>query len=358
MSTIRTETLIVTAVATMAIAFVGCDKEKAADTEAAVTPEAAEQVQSVVSAPVQMEPAKPLSKTVVTVNGKPLLRADMMEEINMMASSPQFAAMPPEQGAMFRQQMEGRLVDRFMNQIILTGEADKQDIAVSDADIEKMLEEIRGSLPPQMTLEQIMEERKMSMEKLRSDITTDLRIRTLLEKQTESIPEATDEAIAAFYEENKDKFKSEESAHARHILIKVAADADAETKAAKKAEIEGYQKQIADGTAEFEKLAGEHSDCPSGERGGDLGSFGRGQMVPAFETAAFAQEINVVGPVIETQFGYHIIQVIERTEAGERALEDVKEEIGQQLSGREKQTVVETYLAALRDKAEITYGDE
>jgi parvulin-like peptidyl-prolyl isomerase len=61
--------------------------------------------------------------------------------------------------------------------------------------------------------------------------------------------------------------------------------------------------------ASFEKLAQQHSQCPSGKNGGDLGFFGLGQMVPAFETAAFTMEPGQVSQPVQTQFGYHIIKV-------------------------------------------------
>ena len=66
--------------------------------------------------------------------------------------------------------------------------------------------------------------------------------------------------------------------------------------------------QIRSGSS-FEQLAQQHSQCPSGQKGGDLGFFGRGQMVPAFETAAFSMEPGQVSQPIRTQFGYHIIKV-------------------------------------------------
>ncbi len=358
MTTKLTKTAILTTAASIALIMTGCGKKTENATCPAAIPQDQDQPDTIISQPVQMAAAEPLSKTVVTVNGKPLMRVDLMKEMEMLTSSPQFAAMPPEQANMMRQQMETRFVNRFVNQVILTAEAKKQNIEITGAQVDEMLEEIRGSIPPEMTLEKILEERGMSMEKLRTDISTDLRIRNLLEKHTENLPPVTDDAIAAFYEENKARFNAPESAHARHILIKVDEDADDETKATKKVEIEGYRKQLVDGTAEFEALAGEHSDCPSGKKGGDLGSFGRGQMVGAFETAAFEQDIDAIGPVIETQFGYHIVQVLGREEAGERNFEDVKEEIAQQIEGRGKQEAVETYITALRDKAEITYGDK
>jgi len=67
-------------------------------------------------------------------------------------------------------------------------------------------------------------------------------------------------------------------------------------------------KQQIDGGADFAKLAQQHSDCPSGQRGGDLGSFGRGQMVKPFEETAVGRPVGGVSGVVETDFGYHIIK--------------------------------------------------
>lgn len=90
-------------------------------------------------------------------------------------------------------------------------------------------------------------------------------------------------------------------AHARHILVSTQDEA------------ENLKRQIEDG-AEFGELARKHSSCPSSRRGGDLGQFGRGQMVPEFDKAVFEGEVGqVLGPV-KTQFGYHLIEVTERTD--------------------------------------------
>ena len=66
-------------------------------------------------------------------------------------------------------------------------------------------------------------------------------------------------------------------------------------------------KQQLDQGGDFAALAKQHSDCPSGSQGGDLGAFGKGQMVPAFEQAAFGLEVGSTSDVIETPFGYHLI---------------------------------------------------
>ena len=89
---------------------------------------------------------------------------------------------------------------------------------------------------------------------------------------------------------------------AAHILR----SSDGRGKEAALKEIEDLKAQLDDG-ADFAELARANSDCPSGSQGGDLGSFGRGAMVPEFETAAFALEVGEVSGPVETDFGYHLI---------------------------------------------------
>lgn len=90
-------------------------------------------------------------------------------------------------------------------------------------------------------------------------------------------------------------------AHARHILVSTQERA------------QELKQQIADG-ADFGELARQHSDCPSSRRGGDLGEFGRGQMVPEFDKAVFEGEVGAVLGPVKTQFGYHLIEVTARTD--------------------------------------------
>ncbi len=96
---------------------------------------------------------------------------------------------------------------------------------------------------------------------------------------------------------------------ASHILI-MHEDAKAGSSARPRAEavqeIDDLKKRIAAGE-DFADLAAENSDCPSGQDGGDLGHFGKGSMVPAFEKAAFALAVNEVSDTVETEFGYHLI---------------------------------------------------
>jgi len=90
-------------------------------------------------------------------------------------------------------------------------------------------------------------------------------------------------------------------ATARHILVPTK-------------EVCDDLKSQLDGGADFANLAAAHSQCPSGQRGGDLGEFGRGQMVPEFDKVVFHEPVGVVHGPIQTQFGYHLVEVTSRTD--------------------------------------------
>ena len=97
---------------------------------------------------------------------------------------------------------------------------------------------------------------------------------------------------------------------ASHILLMYAGSmrsSNPRTKEAATTLINDLKTQIAGG-GDFAALAKEHSDCPSGQSGGDLGVFGRGMMVPAFEESAFGMEVGQTSDIVETDFGYHLIQ--------------------------------------------------
>ncbi len=97
---------------------------------------------------------------------------------------------------------------------------------------------------------------------------------------------------------------------ASHILLMYEGSANSSATRSKdeaKTELEAIAAKVAGGE-DFAELASAHSDCPSGKQGGDLGLFGRGQMVPEFEEAAFGMDVGGTSPVFETDFGYHIVQ--------------------------------------------------
>lgn len=167
-------------------------------------------------------------------------------------------------------------------------------------------------------------------------------LRHLLDEQVAKKVAVTDEDLRAFYTKNLDSFKEPAQVKAHHILV------DKEDKAKELlAAIEGKK-----GT--FEDLAKAESKCPSGQKGGDLGAFQQGQMVPEFDTVAQTAEIGkVVGPV-KTQFGYHLIRVDERKPEGTQAFEAVKEQIREQLVPEKQREALKAYLESLKQKFPVT----
>ncbi|MEH6727128.1 MAG: peptidylprolyl isomerase [Hyphomicrobiales bacterium] len=133
--------------------------------------------------------------------------------------------------------------------------------------------------------------------------------------EKEIIDKVTDEDVEARFDAEMAKITPETTVSARHILV-------AEEDEAKKI-IEELQ-----GGADFETLAKERSTGPSGPNGGDLGQFGKGQMVPAFEAAAFALEVDgITTEPVQTQFGWHVIQVYEKGSAPLPELAQVEEQV-------------------------------
>jgi peptidyl-prolyl cis-trans isomerase C len=166
--------------------------------------------------------------------------------------------------------------------------------------------------------------------------------------------EVNDAEAKAFYEENKEDFNTPEQVKASHILVKVDATAAPEQKAAAKAKAEGLLKQVKAG-GDFATLAKENSDCPSKERGGDLGFFDRGTMVKEFADAAFAMKVGQVSDVVETQFGYHIIKVTDRKDGGLTSFEKAKPEIIKSLSDKKKGELFKQLIEKIKAEAKITY---
>ena len=157
-----------------------------------------------------------------------------------------------------------------------------------------------------------------------------------------SLEPASEEDLKKYYDENKEKFNKGAQVTAKHILTK---EED------KSKEI---LEKLNNGEMSFEEAAQTYSTCPSGQRGGNLGEFGKGQMVKEFEDAAFSAEIGkVVGPV-KTQFGYHLIMVDSRTEEQPVAFEEVKETIKGNLFRQAQDKLYNDTLNGLSEK----YGME
>jgi peptidyl-prolyl cis-trans isomerase C len=147
-------------------------------------------------------------------------------------------------------------------------------------------------------------------------------------------------------DKNPDKF---ETARASHILFKVDEKADEAAKKKILAQAETVLKQVKGG-ADFAGLAKKHSADGSAQQGGDLGFFNKGQMVPAFDQAAFSMLPGQVSEIVTTQFGYHIIKVTDRKPV---AFDEVSPKIKEFLTEQQNRERAQAFIDGLKQKAKI-----
>ncbi len=336
----------------VSLVLTGCKEDEVAQVPAPPPVDLA-QTEDLFEQPIKPNPlTTDPAAVVVRVNGADITRGEILEL--MEAAMQQIAGrVPPQQ----MQQIQGQMYEQFKNDLItkklMDAAVDTASIEVTDEDVVKAIDEIRTRIPEGRTLEEALAAQGLTLEKLSENIKNDMKTRKFLEAKTVDVAAATEEEAKEFYDTNPDRFKKPESVTASHILIKFDEGETDESKAAKKASLEKIRADIIAGTVSFEDAAKAHSGCPSSAQGGSLGTFGKGQMVPEFEVAAFTQEIGEVGDTVETQFGYHLIRVGERQEEGTVGFDESKEQIITFLSNQKKQQVVGDYIKSLRDSATI-----
>ncbi len=147
----------------------------------------------------------------------------------------------------------------------------------------------------------------------------------------------TDAEVKEYYDANKEQFKTGETVNASHILV------DSEEMA------NSIYEEIASGKKSFEDAAREYSSCPSKDNGGNLGDFGRGQMVPEFDSAVFAMEAGeITKSPVKTQFGYHLIKLISKSESKEAPFDEIKEELKTGLLNEKRRKAYESKINQLK----------
>jgi peptidyl-prolyl cis-trans isomerase C len=174
-----------------------------------------------------------------------------------------------------------------------------------------------------------------------------------LQKEVISKVKVTEKEAKAYYDKNPDLFKSPEQVKARHILIQVPKEASDEEKKKLKEKADEVLKKVKAGE-DFTKLAAEYSDDPGTKsKGGDLGFFSKGSMVPAFEQAAFSLKPGEVSELVETEFGFHVIKIDEKKEAVSEPFETIKEKVTKQALREKQEAKVTEFVEQALKKAKV-----
>jgi peptidyl-prolyl cis-trans isomerase D len=172
-----------------------------------------------------------------------------------------------------------------------------------------------------------------------------------------------EEEIRTLYESRKESYKQPEQRHARHILFKTSEGDTEAFRAEKKKKAEEVLQLARAEESDFSALAQEYSEGPTKEKGGDLGFFSNGRMVPAFDQAVFSLQPGEISEVVETQFGYHIIKLEEIRPASIRTFEQVKDNLAVTLKKNKAKTftfqeVTKAYEGIMRSGSLEKYSQE
>lgn len=240
------------------------------------------------------------------------------------------------------------IIEGYSMQKALELAADKAGVTATDEDVEAFISE---QLPEGVAFDDMVKSQGEDPVEVRKQLKETMKIEKFLKTQVPAIEVTDDDAKKMFDEivakNGEDCLNKPESVTASHILLKCT-DEDSE---AKKAEIIKLRERILAGE-KFADVAAA-SDCPSKANGGSLGEFGRGQMVPEFEVAAFTQEIGKVGEPVKTKYGWHIILVEARTEGGKITFDEVKDGLKQQLKMQKESEAVNGVIEKIKKEANI-----
>ncbi|HXE95594.1 MAG TPA: peptidylprolyl isomerase [Dongiaceae bacterium] len=248
--------------------------------------------------------------------------------------------------------LDNQAVEQLISAELLYQAAEKLEVKDLDKQIDAKLAQGKARFKDEQEFKKAIADLEMNDKDLREYTRRDLLITRLIE--TTFVPKAvvSEAELRAFYDKNPDKFTRSETVRASHILIGTDSKASADDKKNAREKAEKLRKELAGG-ADFATLAKGNSTCPSSQQGGDLGFFGKGQMVPQFEKAAFALKPGEISDVVETQFGYHIIKLTEKKPAETTEFKDVKLKIEEFLKGQKVNELIQNYLTDVKKTAKI-----
>jgi len=296
-------------------------------------------------------PPKPmpaqLPAVLARVNGEDVTKVDfdrLIKNMELRANQP----VPAER----RDEIFRQALDQLVTYAVLTQETRARKVAVTDDEVESNIKQMRSQFPTEQEFTKALAARGMSLDKLKSDTRIDISINKMMEAEAATGQPPAEAQVREFYDKNPDKFKQDEAVRASHILFKVEESADAATKKKVRDQAEAVLKQVRAG-ADFAELAKKHSADGSAQQGGDLNFFTKGQMVPAFDQAAFTLKPGEISDIVTTQFGYHIIKVTEHRAPSTVPFEQVSERIKEYLTEQQKQQKAQAFIQSLKQKAKI-----
>ena len=289
-----------------------------------------------------------MSETIATVNGQPITRRDLDSAVQGFAMD-RFRKTRDHLAADDLAALEDMALERLLARELIFQEALSQGVVADEAAVAAEEEKIIANFPSAEEFAGTLEKAGISPAAYHRMIRQDLTVNLMTEHKVSELPDPDDAEIETFYREHPERMVHPLQVRASHLLFRAGSD-DEERRAARERVAE--LKALA-ATEDFASLAREHSQCPSAGAGGDLGYFRRGTMAPEFGEAAFAQPVDEVGEAVETQFGVHLIKVLDRRAESPMSLEEATPQIRSFLREEAGTRLLAEWVADLRARAEI-----
>ena len=305
---------------------------------------------SVAASIVKAKKNDPSIDKIAIINGSVITRKEFNTELNQVKQK--ILQRGQEISSTQLEEIGNKILENLIDLELLFQESHNNGIKVAKEKIDSAIKALKQKLPNNAEFKKLLTELKLSESALKLKIKKGLAIQELVEKRISQKIKISDKESKVFYDTNPDLFKQSEQVKASHILIKVAPEADEITKSEAKQKLRQIQQKL-NKSEDFVKLAKEFSEGPSKINGGDLGYFQRGKMVKSFEDAAFSLKPEEVSDIVETQFGYHLIKVVDKKLETTIPYEDVKNNLVQHLKQEKTKQKVKLYIQTLREKAKI-----
>lgn len=291
-----------------------------------------------------------IDKNAATVNGKVITQAEVDQEVGRYEKQMTMTGQTPDDAQ--KKEMRQKVLDGLVDRELLLQESNRLGIKVADSEVDEQVATIKKRFPKEEEFTGALSKMGITEKDLRKQFSEGMAIKKMIDQEVASKISVSEADAKAFYDAHPDLFKMPERVRASHILVKVDQNASDEDKAKAREKLTEAGKRIKKGE-DFAVIAKEVSECPSAAKGGDLDYFQRGQMVPEFEEVAFALKPGETSDIVTTQFGFHIIKVVDKKEAGSVPFDEVKERVEQHLKQEKVNEQLTQYVSQLKSKANV-----
>lgn len=284
---------------------------------------------------------------VAVVNGAVITRTDFDRAVSFAKQRALQTGKPVDDA-----QLNRGVLEQLIGTALLYQESKKEGIKVDQKAVDERLEQWKKQFPNEEEYKKAMSNANLSVPQMKQDITKGMTIEKFIVERFVDKTTVPEKEIKAYYESRLNLFKQPEQVKASHILIKVDPKAKESEKEDALKKIRDIQKKQVKGD-DFAKLAKEYSQGPSNAKGGDLGYFKRGQMVPAFEEVAFKLKPGEVSDIVKTRFGYHLIKVVDKKPESTVPYAEIKDRLAQYLKRDKVQKEIKQLVEKLRKEAKV-----